>query len=417
MLTVKLFSGSVFRFNIVCNNNHTEEWCNSSSFGIGRFKMYCINLSIICYSFLCGLHWDQVKTFFGKCGISIVSDSTYYRYMKKLIYPVVYDYWLKEQASVIKEIKKSDIHGAGSNFAGDGRFDSPGWSAKYCTYVIQALKTKKIVSFMVACKHQVTGGSSSMEVFALKSLLNFLHRAGVRIATLVTDRSTSVRAMMETDFPFILHQFDPWHLVKSIKNNLIKATKLKSCASLKPWKDSIVRMLWWSLDTSKGDPQLAQQKFLSIPRHVANDHSFPTMTLFPKCAHGIITAIRPWIIAASVAFTKLRTIICGKDDKNLKDLKHYTQCLQTSDIESFNALILKYANKTFSYNWLSMYMRTCVAAIDWNSNTNRPQKVDVDDNPFTESRWTVMVIMLLLQSRLKSQMIGKRTYLMHVLKL
>ena len=28
-----------------------------------------------------------------------------------------------------------------------------------------------------------------------------------------------------------------------------------------------------------------------------------------------------------------------------------------------------------------MCMRTCVAAIDWNSNTNRPQKVDVDGNP------------------------------------
>ena len=41
-----------------------------------------------------------------------------------------------------------------------------------------------------------------MEVFALKSLLNFLQRTGVNIATLVTDRSTSVRGMMASDFPF-----------------------------------------------------------------------------------------------------------------------------------------------------------------------------------------------------------------------
>ena len=40
-----------------------------------------------------------------------------------------------------------------------------------------------------------------MEVFALKSLLNFLQRTGVKVATLVTDRSTSVRGMMSIDFP------------------------------------------------------------------------------------------------------------------------------------------------------------------------------------------------------------------------
>ena len=49
-----------------------------------------------------------------------------------------------------------------------------------------------------------------MEVFALKSLLNFLHKSNVVITMLVTDRSTTVRAMMETDFPKIKHQFDVW---------------------------------------------------------------------------------------------------------------------------------------------------------------------------------------------------------------
>ena len=49
-----------------------------------------------------------------------------------------------------------------------------------------------------------------MEVFALKSLLNLMHKSGVLVDMLVTDRSTTVRAMMETDFPGIKHQFDVW---------------------------------------------------------------------------------------------------------------------------------------------------------------------------------------------------------------
>ena len=139
-------------------------------------------------------------------------------------------------------------------------------------------------------------------------------------------------------------------------------------------------MIWWSLDTSKGNADLAREKIQSILQHTTNQHTFSFLTRFPKCLHGPITVVRPWIIAASVAFQKLKFAIFGKDDKNLVDLPHYTECLQTSDIESFNSLILKYANKTYSYSWLGMFVRTCVAAIDWNHNADRPQKKDANGN-------------------------------------
>ena len=49
-----------------------------------------------------------------------------------------------------------------------------------------------------------------MEVFALKSILTFLTICGVKISVLVTDRSKSVRTMIQNDFPAINHQFDIW---------------------------------------------------------------------------------------------------------------------------------------------------------------------------------------------------------------
>ena len=49
-----------------------------------------------------------------------------------------------------------------------------------------------------------------MEVFALRSLLDFLGACGVKIGVLVTDRSTSVRAMLAQEYPAIKHQFDIW---------------------------------------------------------------------------------------------------------------------------------------------------------------------------------------------------------------
>ena len=53
--------------------------------------------------------------------------------------------------------------------------------------------------------------SAEMEVFSLKSILNFLIAVGVKIETVVTDRSTSVRSMLQQDFPDISHQFDIWY--------------------------------------------------------------------------------------------------------------------------------------------------------------------------------------------------------------
>ena len=112
--------------------------------------------------------------------------------------------------------------------------------------------------------------SAEMEVFALKSLLNFIGSCGVRISVLATDRSTTVRAMLKKDFPAINHQFDIWfvvctaielvdnfdiisrHFVKGIKNKIIKASKLVSCSILGEWLNTIVNMLWWSLATAKG---------------------------------------------------------------------------------------------------------------------------------------------------------------------
>ena len=61
--------------------------------------------------------------------------------------------------------------------------------------------------------------SAEMEVFSLKSLLTFLLSSGVRIRVLVTDRSKSVRKMMEEDFPAISHEFDIWYVSHLSRDN------------------------------------------------------------------------------------------------------------------------------------------------------------------------------------------------------
>ena len=101
---------------------------------------------------------------------------------------------------------------------------------------------------------QVSGGSAAMEPAALDTSLQFLQDAGIKPTHLVTDRSTTVRTLMASKYPEIVHQFDVWHFVKNIRKALWKATKLKSCgADVSLWLQSICNMVWHSIGTSLGE--------------------------------------------------------------------------------------------------------------------------------------------------------------------
>ena len=85
----------------------------------------------------------------------MISAQTFYRYLATLVYNCVYEFWLRNQGDALNKIlvidekqfiykniiitiqKNQEDTGKGSRMAGDGRFDSPGWSAKFCNYFIQ----------------------------------------------------------------------------------------------------------------------------------------------------------------------------------------------------------------------------------------------------------------------------------------
>ena len=62
---------------------------------------------------------------------------------------------------------------------------------------------------------QVSGGSANMEPYACKTVLLSLVNYGLNISTFTTDRSSSIRTMLQNcpEFSKILHEFDPWHWI------------------------------------------------------------------------------------------------------------------------------------------------------------------------------------------------------------
>ncbi len=71
--------------------------------------------------------------------------------------------------------------------AGDGRNDSPGHSAQYCTYSLIEQNTKDLIAVVIVDKRETNLKSSTMELTALRRGLRWLKEQGACVAEVTTD--------------------------------------------------------------------------------------------------------------------------------------------------------------------------------------------------------------------------------------
>jgi len=119
----------------------------------------------------------------------------------------------RTQKKNIDSIKLSSIW-----LAGDGQYDSPGFCAKYCTYSIMDINTGKIIDFKLVQKGQFKG---DLERQACEQLLmDLTNRSNCKIELFLTDRHKGIRAFIRIQHPDCKHEFDIWHLSKSLMKRL-----------------------------------------------------------------------------------------------------------------------------------------------------------------------------------------------------
>jgi hypothetical protein len=383
----KHVDGSALTVSFTCLNNHSYSWKSQPSIG----KQPVGNILLTAATYASGNTFSSISNFANALGLNFMSKSIFYDIGNKFVLPAI-DTFYNEQKSVLHErLRNKQL-----TVIGDGRCDSPGFCAKYCTYTMMEALSSAILDFKVIQVTE-TGSSSRMELEGFKRAFTSLTENGINIKTFCSDRHVQIRKYVKDQLPDLSHQFDVWHLANSIRKKLVAAAKKKENEELMPWVRSVVNHVWYCAAECKGDPELLIEMWTSILHHIQNVHSF-SGDKYCQCGHPQLsseqTRKKKWLQKKSRAYKALEKIVFDK--RIQKDIKQLNQFCHTGEIEVYHSMMLKYVPKRQEFQYPQMVARTQLAVLDHNFNLNRGIKTDKDGQKVfaphcskATGRWTV----------------------------
>ena len=145
----------------------------------------------------------------------------------------------------------------------------------------------KIVTFNLVQSTEVSS-SNAMEKEGFERCLKEVEEC-VPIQRIATDRHISIASTMDKNHRHIDHQYDVWHLAKSISKKLSKKAKLKGNEELAPWIKSITNHLWWCSSSSDGNGEELIEKWKSVLYHITDKHTWTGNKFVHYCSHPSLT--------------------------------------------------------------------------------------------------------------------------------
>ena len=235
-------------------------------------RYYVCNLILSAATFLCGISYSALESLMICISMPYISCTRFYWNNAVNLYPIIVDKWVEIRSAVSGETRSNEEEEEQEmklNTAGDGHFDSPGWTSKFCTYSILDLKSGAILDFFVAQRYMYRG---DLETQACREVLSNMKNRGLKIDKFVTDENTKIAKLVRESFPDIDHNYDVWHKARLIKRKLQKmAEKLPKILD---FVNVLVNHFWYSCKSCAGKPQVLLERFHSSLLHLINRHAW-----------------------------------------------------------------------------------------------------------------------------------------------
>ena len=124
----KFCQGAMLGYKIECHSGHNYVWHSSPV----ENKQPLINIVATAAVVTTGNTYASIGGAMEAAQIKYISNSHFKVMQKKHVFPAIQEAWLNEQQQVQEELKNSSK----LILSGDGRCDSPGYCAKFCTYTL-----------------------------------------------------------------------------------------------------------------------------------------------------------------------------------------------------------------------------------------------------------------------------------------
>jgi len=204
------FVGACVCLDYTCSMGHQDTWYSSPSSN----QTFFINVKVACVTTMSGIRYSAIKHFCDLIELPFISRPRFDYHRTTWLFPVITKMFITGKDKLLSQLKNK----ASVALCGDGQFDSPGFSAKFCTYSLMDCETNEIIDFCVIQKGQHSG---ELETQSCRQVMQVLvDENGIKVDDFVTDRHAGIGKMMRELFPVIFHWFDVWHMVKSLSSKL-----------------------------------------------------------------------------------------------------------------------------------------------------------------------------------------------------
>ncbi|XP_056596027.1 uncharacterized protein si:ch211-236l14.1 isoform X2 [Triplophysa dalaica] len=330
------------------------------------------NLLLSAATYFTGGSFFRLQKICNAMKLQVFHYYTFRRHCRNFLEPAIVHRWRSEQQNNFQKLRQEERIA----LSGDMRADSPGHSAKYGSYSVMHTESNTVLDLQLVLSNEV-GGSSHMEKEGLKRCLDLVEKNSLSVDYIVTDRHPQIQKYLRERR--ITQFYDVWHFEKGLSKKLVKLAKNKDCGLLKKWLHSIRNHVYWCATSSTSGPEKVA-KWMSLLNHLQNVHIHDN-SIFPRCAHPVRISRSPkkWFQPGSVALRKVEKVLFNT--RVIKDMEKLSHHFQTSSLEAFHSLILRFTPKNVSFPFIGMLCRQYLAVLHYNENANRTQATTAAGQP------------------------------------
>ncbi|CAL9691207.1 unnamed protein product [Knipowitschia caucasica] len=380
--------GTAAQIEWICAQGHTVwKWTSQPYINFG---MLAGDFLLSCNVLLSGNNYAKIALFFKFMNMGMVNKTTFHKIQGLYCIDTIKEVYNQQRNGIINQLQKRSVVALG-----DGRMDSPGFNAQYCTYTTMDNDSKEIICVVNMDKRQTARNSVVMEREAFIHTFDTLCQE-VQLSEFCTDAHVQISALFNKGKykdSGVRHSFDMWHGAKNLSKKIHAVGQLKDCTILHHWNRDICNHFWYCCKMAD-DYDTFFDMWTGILHHVTGEHSW----VFGACKHNplIESSDKPLIQRESIAHQKLSEVVLN--ERWLKSVTKYLTFRSTAELESYHNHILMYAGKRFGFSPPVYEARVLLAALDYNHHLGRsPKKTSSGDYQYRKlfnkksRKWTLQV--------------------------